>query len=267
MKPIRVCIVGPSRLHREGLKQLLNAVHFAAYGEGGRLADVLDKLAAPDLPDFVLWSCDSGADIQADLTHLSKFRAKFPAVKFIAMGNAFTRSEIPQSRSNFVSAVQAGLSASLSTEISGEGLKLVLELVQMDQRMFPVHIIETLDWRTPDQAAVVVTAIALPPGPAWTKAEARVASGGGAAKPVSAVAGHAAIAVGEQTIVALSDREAQVLRGLANGFSNKMIARNLAISEATVKVHVKALMRKIRASNRTQAAIWAMNHRFHEHQR
>jgi two-component system, NarL family, nitrate/nitrite response regulator NarL len=57
----------------------------------------------------------------------------------------------------------------------------------------------------------------------------------------------------------LSMRETQILRHLMNGYSNKAIARELQISEATVKVHLKALLRKIRASNRTQAAVWALN--------
>jgi len=38
-----------------------------------------------------------------------------------------------------------------------------------------------------------------------------------------------------------------------------MIANHLNITEATVKVHLKSLLRKINASNRTQAAIWALN--------
>jgi two-component system nitrate/nitrite response regulator NarL len=46
---------------------------------------------------------------------------------------------------------------------------------------------------------------------------------------------------------------------MVGGDSNKVIARKIAIAEATVKVHVKAILRKIRLSNRTQAAIWAMN--------
>ena len=54
-------------------------------------------------------------------------------------------------------------------------------------------------------------------------------------------------------------REEQILRCLLMGYSNKVIARKLGITEATVKVHVKGVLRKIRASNRTQAAIWAMN--------
>ncbi|HYC05068.1 MAG TPA: response regulator transcription factor [Azospirillaceae bacterium] len=60
----------------------------------------------------------------------------------------------------------------------------------------------------------------------------------------------------------LSTRESQILRGLVQGHSNKMIALNLNITEATVKVHLKSLLRKIRASNRTQAAIWALHNGF-----
>ena len=57
----------------------------------------------------------------------------------------------------------------------------------------------------------------------------------------------------------LSGREARILRHLIDGDSNKTIARKLGAAEATVKVHVKAILRKIRVSNRTQAAVWAMN--------
>jgi two-component system nitrate/nitrite response regulator NarL len=42
---------------------------------------------------------------------------------------------------------------------------------------------------------------------------------------------------------------------------NKTIARRLDMAEATVKVHLKSVLRKINAGNRTQAAVWAMNHR------
>lgn len=56
----------------------------------------------------------------------------------------------------------------------------------------------------------------------------------------------------------LSAREIDILRHLLRGNSNKAIANQLNISEATVKVHVKALLRKIPASNRTQAAMWAV---------
>ena len=57
----------------------------------------------------------------------------------------------------------------------------------------------------------------------------------------------------------LSDREIEILECLIRGEANKLISRRLAITEATVKVHVKAILRKLRVQNRTQAAIWAVN--------
>jgi two-component system nitrate/nitrite response regulator NarL len=55
----------------------------------------------------------------------------------------------------------------------------------------------------------------------------------------------------------LSNRERDVLGCLMAGFPNKLIARKLDVSEATVKVHVKAILRKLQVTNRTQAAMWA----------
>lgn len=60
----------------------------------------------------------------------------------------------------------------------------------------------------------------------------------------------------------LSDREVEILRCLTLGLANKVVSRRLSISEATVKVHVKAILRKLRVANRTQAAIWAIKHGF-----
>jgi len=55
----------------------------------------------------------------------------------------------------------------------------------------------------------------------------------------------------------LTEREMDILGCLANGQSNKVIAHELQIAEATVKVHVKRIMQKIHVTNRTQAALWA----------
>ncbi len=57
----------------------------------------------------------------------------------------------------------------------------------------------------------------------------------------------------------LSAREVEILRHLASGRANKVIANDLHITEATVKVHVKGILRKIGATNRTKAAIWAIH--------
>ena len=58
----------------------------------------------------------------------------------------------------------------------------------------------------------------------------------------------------------LSEREAQILDGLVRGHANKVIARSSDNTEATVKVHMKSILRKIQVANRTQAAVgrWSM---------
>jgi len=59
----------------------------------------------------------------------------------------------------------------------------------------------------------------------------------------------------------LTEREQEILAGLSQGFSNKLIARNLDITEATVKVHVKNLLKKLGFRSRLEAAVWAVGRR------
>lgn len=56
----------------------------------------------------------------------------------------------------------------------------------------------------------------------------------------------------------LSARERDILRGIAQGASNKEIARELGIAEATVKIHVQGVLRKLRVSTRVHAAVIAV---------
>ena len=56
----------------------------------------------------------------------------------------------------------------------------------------------------------------------------------------------------------LTDREKEILQGLAQGLANKLIARRLTITEATVKVHVKNLLKKLGFHSRLEAAVWAV---------
>jgi two-component system, NarL family, nitrate/nitrite response regulator NarL len=67
--------------------------------------------------------------------------------------------------------------------------------------------------------------------------------------------------IGQDLKIPLSPKEVEILQCLEGGMPNKVIARNLNIAEATVKVHLKSLLRKINVGNRTQAAIWAINRR------
>jgi two-component system nitrate/nitrite response regulator NarL len=56
----------------------------------------------------------------------------------------------------------------------------------------------------------------------------------------------------------LTSREREILEKLAHGMSNKSIAAELEISEGTVKVHVKNLLKKLNLHSRMQAAVWAL---------
>jgi two-component system nitrate/nitrite response regulator NarL len=58
----------------------------------------------------------------------------------------------------------------------------------------------------------------------------------------------------------LTKREQEILQGLVQGLSNKLIARSLDITEATVKVHVKNLLKKLGFRSRLEAAVWAVGH-------
>jgi two-component system, NarL family, nitrate/nitrite response regulator NarL len=125
-----------------------------------------------------------------------------------------------RSRGAIGTAVNAAVDAYLLKDMSPEALTRSLQLVLLGQQVFPTGLMAAL--LQPD-----------------------------AAEPVGEGAGRAN--------TGLSPREVQILRHLMGGYSNKAIARELSISEATVKVHLKALLRKVRVSNRTQAAVWALN--------
>lgn len=59
---------------------------------------------------------------------------------------------------------------------------------------------------------------------------------------------------------ALTPRESEILTRLAEGLSNRGIGNNLGISEGTVKVHVKAILRKLGVTSRVAAAVLAVEH-------
>lgn len=119
-------------------------------------------------------------------------------------------------------AIAAGVDGYLTNTIPCEPLVGALKLVLMGEKIVPTQIVNALIDKQP------------------------------APRPVSAATA--------QLDVNLSEREKVILQRLVCGEANKLISRRLAISEATVKVHVKAILRKLHVLNRTQAAIWAVNH-------
>ncbi|MDE2211612.1 MAG: two-component system response regulator NarL [Betaproteobacteria bacterium] len=57
----------------------------------------------------------------------------------------------------------------------------------------------------------------------------------------------------------LTERETMILACLAQGLSNKLIARELDIMESTVKVHIRNLLKKLKFHSRLEAAVWAVS--------
>jgi two-component system nitrate/nitrite response regulator NarL len=117
-------------------------------------------------------------------------------------------------------AYEAGADGYLLKEIAPAALEESLRLVMLGEKVFPTNLARLL-----------------------TASQGQAAAGG------AQVGGNR-----------LSGRETQILGLLRAGESNKSIGLKLGITEATVKVHLKGLLRKLGVHNRTQAAVWAMNH-------
>jgi two-component system, NarL family, nitrate/nitrite response regulator NarL len=126
------------------------------------------------------------------------------------------------SHAHMIGSLRAGASGYLIKHTSCEALIKSLELVSLGEQVFPAQALQLLN------SAEFLESPAKP-----------------------------AI---NQPSNTLSTREMEVLCALSQGKSNKIIARQWGISEATVKVHVKAILRKTRAKNRTEAALWARDH-------
>jgi two-component system nitrate/nitrite response regulator NarL len=92
--------------------------------------------------------------------------------------------------------------------------------------------------------------------PELTGVLARVVQGGGS-EPLPP----------EDPFAELTPREREILCHVAEGQSNKVIARNLGISDGTVKLHVKAVLRKLGLHSRVEAAVMAVEHGLTHHTR
>jgi two-component system nitrate/nitrite response regulator NarL len=126
-----------------------------------------------------------------------------------------------------VSCFRAGAEGYIVNAMKSQPLLTALRLVSLGEKVMPSDLVEALERRQ--------------------------------------VSGPAPILPEHETVNAnLSPRERDVLCGLMAGYPNKAIARQLDVCEATVKVHVKAILRKLKVRNRTQAAIWASHNNIAE---
>jgi two-component system, NarL family, nitrate/nitrite response regulator NarL len=165
-----------------------------------------------------------GSDASGHVIDTAKaLKDRYPEVRIAVIADSFDLGFVKLARS-------AGIDGFCLSTSDREVLIKALELVMLGEAVLPTHVMTLL--------------IDLAP----LKAELE-SQGKGAEMEWS-----------DPRLRKLSTRESQILNCLTEGAPNKVIARKLDVAEATVKVHVKAILRKIGAANRTQAAMWATAH-------
>jgi two-component system, NarL family, nitrate/nitrite response regulator NarL len=229
-----VFIADSDRLLREGLKVVLPKERFTIIGAADNLVHALAWFESSGA-QVSLIICDPADNIQREFSAAATFTRDRGGTKIVVLTRRLENSW-------FAAALQSGISGFLSKDAPPEALVPALEVVLLGGQVF-----------TP-QRTTLKSASPLANGvraPASDKGCALASTANGGAEPR-----REATEYGE---LGLSLREQEILNCLVAGLSNKMIARELRIAEATVKVHLKALLRKLNANNRTQAAVWAIS--------
>jgi two-component system nitrate/nitrite response regulator NarL len=252
VRSVPTILIEPNPLLREGLGRILRGSRFRLLHAAPKI-DALSRLR----PNSRALLCIMGAHEDCSTPHqICQIKEHFCAGQVVVLS---ARCDF----TNVLAALRAGANGYLINTISCESLLKSLELITLNETVISFEFLSSLNAAAP---------------PPWKEELASAPSAGFAANARSAAAGEAPNVLDNETAPSLeagaplsgelglararhdlSRRELTILRCLTSGASNKMIARELDISEATVKVHVKAILRKIRVHNRTQAAIWAMN--------
>jgi two-component system, NarL family, nitrate/nitrite response regulator NarL len=225
-----VCVVvHSSRLAREGLKAILENSRFDPVCTSSSTEEVPSTIASAGEQVVVLMGVPEAANLAQAL---SAAKESFPDAPVVVIGDSGNRDLL-------INALVLGATTFIDENMATSTLIAELELVAQGEPVISVLLVKRLlrqgSARALDQAAAPIKLDQREPLEPEDEDEARP-------NP------H------------LSGREAAILNALVQGKPNKVIAYQLCITEATVKVHVKAILRKIRVQNRTQAAIWALHH-------
>jgi two-component system, NarL family, nitrate/nitrite response regulator NarL len=234
-KHVATTIVEPRLLVREALASLLASHSYHVVGGVASTADIDDTSLAAEAPKLVILGALPTEDVA---TAASSIRKLWPEAKIILL---------------FEHASPADLQRLLASEIDG----CIPLSASQDTLIGALQQIIAVDLRI----LVLKTAAcsSMPANPDWQEEADELDTGTNALGRSDEVENGATDRAFSVRIPhGLTEREEQILRGLVKGHSNKMIARKCASTEATVKVHVKSILRKIRVANRTQAAIWAL---------
>ena len=214
-------LVEPNTLLREGLRRILAETAYNPVSLAASFDEALAGWEAADHPFLVVM--DGAQDHEEACDQIRQLKEECCSAHVLMLVDRYDLKQI-------ITAFQAGVDAYLVKSVSCEVLVKTLDLVMLGEVVFPSFVLELLRGHALQSEAEVETQIAEKPSGVHFQSKG------------------------------LSVRETVILRCLMEGDSNKLIARKFDITEATVKVHVKAILRKIHAKNRTQAAIWAASH-------
>jgi DNA-binding NarL/FixJ family response regulator len=225
-QPASIILVGKSILLREGLARILRSANFRILASVSCADDLLPSKA--ELPQPLFLIVHTGNDFDPALEQIELFRDRHPGERIAVVADHYRLNQL-------VSAFRAGANGYFVDVTTCDKFIKSVELVMMGETIFPPAFLSFVLDTKGNHLAEAAT---------------------------SDKSGEAILVTPEDTIAPqLSPREKSILRCLIEGDSNKCIARKIDIAEATVKVHVKAILRKIRVQNRTQAAIWGINNR------
>jgi two-component system nitrate/nitrite response regulator NarL len=227
--PVTTVLSCKNSMLREGLKHILSSTRFRLHSEGMTRDDIILDQNVPGSSLLVILDANL---YPAMLTHgIASIKEQYPQARVVVLSDSFNLDDMK-------SAFHSGADGYCLATTGCEALIKYLDLVMLGEVVFP--------------SAAFLSAISDTQYEAETK------------EPLAITVLPAHLPLSLEThdspIRMLSSRESEILQCLMQGAPNKVIARKLDVAEATVKVHIKAILRKIRVANRTQAAMWAVNH-------
>lgn len=215
---------------REGIKHILSSTRYKVHPEDlSCRSTILPQLYGNSSPLFII---DSNLYPNGMTNMIRELKGQHSHAYVVVLADGFDLEEMKI-------AIQAGADGYCLATTGCEALIKYLDLVMLGEVVFP--------------SSALLKAILSSDEEASDHRESA---------PIAASLSQAdrLIDAKDSVIRTLSSREAEILQCLMDGAPNKVIARKLDVAEATVKVHIKAILRKIRVANRTQAAMWAVNH-------
>ena len=218
-----IALVHPCRLFSEGLASILRDTPYKLVFQGAAFeAASVERLLLHSGLVFLV-----GGQTAAQVERIIKaIRSRLHLAHILVLGTPIELDEV-------MAALKAGADGYLRETTTSGTLITAIELLLRGETMLPTQFLKAL----PSISGVRTDAAALEPE--VTK---------------NTIVDNNELVICKKP---LSTREEAILQSLVDGAPNKVIAQKLSITEATVKLHVKAILRKIRVKNRTQAAIWA----------